>query len=1052
MPIGLILERWRELDEAKGPLGCPTGPEFAVEGTNARKTTFKNGEIVWSPSQGPKMLVAAYQEDDNIIVNWGDTTPHSYEFFIVGWDKDGLRGQADVDSYVEPMRGFYRIKPLLPGRYSISVEGCNKGVLGADCPQEWTVAVNVTYALPPIPDYPDCWPVKNPSARIRVTGPIGERWAQLQGAEGPLGCPVGPAQPVPGRAGATQMFKHGTIVFSPEQGEMMTLVLYQTDGKLIAEWGPTIPFRYNKFILIFTKDGQQITQQDVPGSPNAGQWSTPVTSPGAYSVGVEGCHTSTLGRSDCPQKWTIPAILPVTEIVGPSKPFQFRVANLAALPTPRTVEDALRDKPMRARLAAEEVAHNFSLVGNWGDDQVTAAIAMLYLVADGATTPKGPRRRFQRFGMLTEVNNAIREQKIYAKSGTTLPVEPCGKRTGDYDMALKGYITILYRYGHLLSPDVRYRILHLLNKIGRHTEDDDTIQCQAAALFIPIFGTFVKIPESENHKWMIESSRYLTNQILLKRNRDEQFNNATNGMDELILGRLQEHLKWDFVEYNSRPYARLTWAAIQNLADFAENPAVKQTAKAVLDYLAAKTAVSSSDGRRNPPYRRKAAHNHPELFHAEADRLKKRFLLYTAPTLVMNELRPEKSLEPFSAPEMVLAAATSYQPPPLVIDLMVNPAARRFYQRFDHHTTEIYAAEPDFLISAGGVATGYAYTVAGQGKDDDRGILQATVLMPIGQFTDIRQMIRFEGWPGTCVAPGFACGMQPIIPPEYTKKPACVRRNGRWTFIDFASDACRDAEHREFGFYAAVFGADGPIAGGSFEAVPKSKVKDVSLDEFARITLERNGRRTYSLSEENRYVAWGQNEIRFKLRSPDSILSTGLPDIDKLLADSSSTLARGTIINSQGRSGVITITNPSRKESLVLRSAALPAAPPAPTRAPAPVPPTPTASARPRDTLAALGARGVDFSVAEAAMRGWITNSYTAYPAISAALLRLLQDRPLRRPVYLDVIVFNYENAPGATSPRALADVDMARLKAAIVEGYDSRYGEHVSDFQQVLR
>jgi Metallo-peptidase family M12B Reprolysin-like len=104
------------------------------------------------------------------------------------------------------------------------------------------------------------------------------------------------------------------------------------------------------------------------------------------------------------------------------------------------------------------------------------------------------------------------------------------------------------------------------------------------------------------------------------------------------------------------------------------------------------------------------------------------------------------------------------------------------------------------------------------------------------------------------------------------------------------------------------------------------------------------------------------------------------------------------------------------------------------------------------NTLLALRTAGIDFSVPEADLRQWLNNSFTAYPALADALLKLLEDKHLRQPVYLDVIVWNYEHAPGASSPRSVADIDFALLKAAVVEGYNERYGEAVSDFQRLVR
>lgn len=101
--------------------------------------------------------------------------------------------------------------------------------------------------------------------------------------------------------------------------------------------------------------------------------------------------------------------------------------------------------------------------------------------------------------------------------------------------------------------------------------------------------------------------------------------------------------------------------------------------------------------------------------------------------------------------------------------------------------------------------------------------------------------------------------------------------------------------------------------------------------------------------------------------------------------------------------------------------------------------------------IQALGRAGVDFSVEGAALRTWLANPvYTPYPAISQQLL--LRGWRLKAPVFLDVIVYNYEHAPGITSPRNVADVRPDVLKAAILEGSNARYGTQVMDFEQLLK
>jgi Cysteine-rich secretory protein family len=116
-----------------------------------------------------------------------------------------------------------------------------------------------------------------------------------------------------------------------------------------------------------------------------------------------------------------------------------------------------------------------------------------------------------------------------------------------------------------------------------------------------------------------------------------------------------------------------------------------------------------------------------------------------------------------------------------------------------------------------------------------------------------------------------------------------------------------------------------------------------------------------------------------------------------------------------------------------------------------PLPPPAAPSPRPKDKLAKLSSVGIDFSVSETSIRDWLDNSFTPYPSFAAVLLRELQGKRLRKPVYIDVISWKYENAPGGSSPRSEAEVNLALLKAAIVRGHNERYGEDVRDFEQLI-
>lgn len=107
----------------------------------------------------------------------------------------------------------------------------------------------------------------------------------------------------------------------------------------------------------------------------------------------------------------------------------------------------------------------------------------------------------------------------------------------------------------------------------------------------------------------------------------------------------------------------------------------------------------------------------------------------------------------------------------------------------------------------------------------------------------------------------------------------------------------------------------------------------------------------------------------------------------------------------------------------------------------------------PEAVILALDEVGVDFSIPKSALVDFLGNAeFTPYPHIAAALLKRLNGRKLERPVFLDVIVFNYEHSPGNPSPRRLEDVDLTILEAAVLEGFNNRYAREENSFQSVLK
>jgi hypothetical protein len=96
---------------------------------------------------------------------------------------------------------------------------------------------------------------------------------------------------------------------------------------------------------------------------------------------------------------------------------------------------------------------------------------------------------------------------------------------------------------------------------------------------------------------------------------------------------------------------------------------------------------------------------------------------------------------------------------------------------------ELYASSPEFLISAGGVFR--------EGRGSEQGWALPTILMPTADGADWNELIQISGstepkiQANTCVAPGFACGLNPWVPDAVPQ--ACIKRSGNWRFINFAT-------------------------------------------------------------------------------------------------------------------------------------------------------------------------------------------------------------------------------------------------------------------------
>lgn len=545
----------------------------------------------------------------------------------------------------------------------------------------------------------------------------------------------------------------------------------------------------------------------------------------------------------------------------------------------------------------------------------------------------------------------------YRRDATTSLMQQQAGKTGtdgDYDFLLNLYIPLVYKYYNDLTYEVREHIINdLLNVRGPLSKHE------SEHIFYPAVGTY--IPETENHLFLIETARYLTNQLLYQRTHNSQFDNRRNGDDNdppatvvWLLGALDQILQHDFLEYNARPYQDNIMMALLNLASYAYDDDVRLAARMALDYISAKVAVSSNDLRRAPPFRRrnedehwgpsiqggfflrspllKAKSNYPDRpgeFAPDVQGTWYAILAGNTDLLGSDSYRfaPANKKGNFSL-AMVFAGVHDYRVPEPILDLFVNRINRRFYQRFHHvhsipdvlyreYVDELYAGSPSYLITAGGHPTHYCYmpVIGGfnvdTGKTADLGSAMPTTFMPTGSDLTLESMIQFGAYTDLItdndpvkhhmgVAPDFACGALTYVPAVFANPPEKIRSQPHWTFIDRGNDSTHP------GYFLAIYHqVDDPIGGyGFLEAFDTWLHPGVTFDQFIAGVLARNGSTVFLLTGDNTYVTTAGQQIRFTIAPRSEILSINgvSPPTDKFLY--------GDVLNSNSGSGIITISNP----------------------------------------------------------------------------------------------------------------------------------------------
>lgn len=668
-----------------------------------------------------------------------------------------------------------------------------------------------------------------PAARKCSTMPTGlilREWMRLGGPNGPMGCPTWSSPNY-------FQFENGAVATAPDIWPRGVWGAYQVYEHFMIDW--TTAFydedakNYDKFLLHWddgqgTSAGVDILQkiENLPINADAhaivkyeqctdggctrdthlrkngtyaqhfksmdnqqgGSPRQPSTT--TYTLDIEGCDFGFLNQSKC-DGWLPP--LRVQYRWPPPDIGMFNWADFSKIKPATTVEGSIATFDDRlAAIILKRACQPLEYSMYRHEEGMEVLIAKLayadYFRSDYCPGKDIPNR--------VEANAWIMKQTPQSHTGTTID-DHIPFRTGEYEVALMHLMPIIYKLRHALTNDAAEHIVTVLLNTSGPLDTSD-------------FSVAMVSPETENHINMIETARFLTNQILFTRTHQAQYDNRANGLAAWWLQRLQVFLRRDFVEYNSRPYTGYTTSALQNLYSFSFDPQVKAAAGMVLDYLSAKTAVSSINGRRSVPFRRRTSHDKDDFSDNPDPNMLRMFMLAgntemigDVPTTAFDQGPCGPAGSPFPCDqnwywrdaqrelwmpwrwpamklpeqylwEMLMAGISDYRVPPPILDLIVTRDHRTFYQGFRYpassadvpvlpsttsepltYAEELYASSRSYLISAGGTPTPPAYNVNAVvtrlSDKEDLGVVPPTTFIPFDAYRSREYLVRFAGNP-----------------------------------------------------------------------------------------------------------------------------------------------------------------------------------------------------------------------------------------------------------------------------------------------------------------
>jgi len=370
------------------------------------------------------------------------------------------------------------------------------------------------------------------------------------------------------------------------------------------------------------------------------------------------------------------------------------------------------------------------------------------------------------------------------KTGTTLPVPGSG---GDYDMTLVACVSLLglFETDTLALPNDVF--LHLIRNVnglfGQIPEDAFDV------------GPW-RFPETENHLFMTEGSRSITNDVVfrnarhlpaLDRLRDSLFSqgvrvdNRRGGLRRLLLKMLSQIIRRGYFEFNARIYQRFTLHALLNLQAFSSDEDIRTGAAIVLDYTSALFALQSCGSIRWGPYRRSSEiYDDSTLFNRDA--VASFFAVHSG--LIPWSVDPDTGLwsrNSGHAGMALWACLMPYRVPPAILGLLRGDKPRYVAEIRSGTTkagyrgalTETYSGGKNFLLVGGGPYESHAganFPTISRGWRNTPWVYDvlnrpaALILYPTDQpLWDLNDLLHVNGslWkaPSAYVRDGFLIGL-----------------------------------------------------------------------------------------------------------------------------------------------------------------------------------------------------------------------------------------------------------------------------------------------------